>query len=250
MEILGDGNDLKRPTTSEEEEEEEKGTKTIPGEIIFFEIFTRLPVKSLLQFRSSERKAKAECQIFTLGTESWRKIDPVFPFDIKGRDWLFGSKYSVCVNGAIHWLIQSENFIAAFDLREESFRIMPLPHATIPSGKLYMIQINGLLAVICPNMMEMWVLEDYENRVWIAESIIFPSSCAFPRGTIHTGEILLTPQRISRDGVFIPFYDMKNGSFRIVEITLFPELLSAVDDVEITCTGDYIESILALRRND
>lgn len=67
-----------------------------------------------------------------------------------------------------------------------------------------MIQVNGLLAVICyehveQNMIEMWVLEDYHSEVWIMQSITFLSPwadlvCPLPYGTIYTGEVLLVPQ--------------------------------------------------------
>ncbi|KAA8532794.1 hypothetical protein F0562_032827 [Nyssa sinensis] len=168
-------------------------------------------------------KMQAECEIFTLSTNSWRKIDPVFPFDVKGQDCFHGwCKESLCVNGIIHWMIWSKKVIVAFDLKEEKFRVLPLPPAAIPfeeftsddfpvkSNTPYMIQINGLLGLICHehvlkrNSMEIWILEDYKNQVWIEERIAFPSGWAelgrpYPCGAIHTGEILLTPQRISRD---------------------------------------------------
>ncbi|XP_034218275.1 F-box/kelch-repeat protein At3g06240-like [Prunus dulcis] len=34
---------------------------------------------------------------------------------------------SVCLNGAVHWLIQKHKVIVVFDVREETFRVVPLP---------------------------------------------------------------------------------------------------------------------------
>uniref|UniRef100_A0A5B7BE74 F-box domain-containing protein n=1 Tax=Davidia involucrata TaxID=16924 RepID=A0A5B7BE74_DAVIN len=218
-------------------------------------------IRVLNLIRPSERKA--ECEIFSLGTRSWRKIDPVFPFNVKGEDWLCEwFKGSVFVNGGIHWMLWSKKVIAAFDLRDENFRMIPLPRATtitVRSKTPYMIEINGLLALICHehvlerNTMEIWILKDYQNQAWIEERITFPCpwvelESPYPSGAIHTGEILFTPQRTSRDGVCIPLYDMNTRSFRIIEISLFPEWLCR--DYVVICASGYTESILSLRRKN
>ncbi|CAL5419068.1 unnamed protein product [Camellia sinensis] len=153
---------------------------------------------------------KAESEIFTLGTDSWRKIYPVFPFDVMVLAWLYGFQQSVCLNNAIHFILCCKGIIVAFDLRDENFRVIPLPRADIASANLktnlvhgialsawpYMIQVNGLLAVICyehveQNIIEMWVLKGYHSEVWIMQSMTFLSPwadlvCPLPYGTIYT----------------------------------------------------------------
>ncbi|CAL5419060.1 unnamed protein product [Camellia sinensis] len=157
------------------------------------------------------------CEIFTLGTDSWRKIYPVFLFNAMVLAWLYGFQQSVCLNNAIHCILCCKGIIVAFDLRDENFRVIPLPRADIASANLktnlvhgialsarpYLIQVNGLLAVICSeheeqNMIEMWVLKDYHSELWIMQSITFLSSwadlvCPLPYGTIYTGGVLLVP---------------------------------------------------------
>ncbi|KAL0007403.1 hypothetical protein SO802_008905 [Lithocarpus litseifolius] len=66
-----------------------------------------------------------ECMVLTLGKGSWRKINIVLPFDCTK----FGNGgESLCINGAIHWLTCYGDSIVAFDLKDENFRLIPLPH--------------------------------------------------------------------------------------------------------------------------
>ena len=41
--------------------------------------------------------------------------------------WFYQIYESVCVNGAIYWLTQYVDFIVAFDLKDEKFRLIPVP---------------------------------------------------------------------------------------------------------------------------
>ncbi|KAI8558822.1 hypothetical protein RHMOL_Rhmol04G0126200 [Rhododendron molle] len=158
----------------------------LPHEIVI-DILTRLPAKVY--------------EIFTLGTHSWRKIDavppsPYFPFGFGG----------ICVNGVIYWRSTStkpsstidKEVIVAFDLKEERFRVIPLPDG--PSAKPCLRELGGQLAA-CEDFPEdvpeeLWILEDYENWVWVKVIITPPRNFVFAdyfhtNGAIQTGEILL-----------------------------------------------------------
>lgn len=215
-------------------------------------------------------KGESECEIFSLARFAWKKIGPVvFPFDLEKDDWKYGFKKSVCVNGAIHWLLERKHVIGMFDLKEEKFSVMPLPYPKVPHdvnyglvqhlNHPYLIKINGCLAVICHEhfyarkQLEAWVLENYENRVWVYKTITFPNnwrewSTHYLMDTIHTGEIMLGLDRTWRaDCLSVPFYDMHKQSFRFVELTLFPTCLSSFE-VDFLGVRGYVESIFRLTR--
>ncbi|XP_073309593.1 F-box/kelch-repeat protein At3g06240-like [Primulina huaijiensis] len=88
--------------------------------------------------RSQDRQAapdsttqKYECLVYTVGTRSWRKIQPGKPF---GH---FHSSFSLFLNGNLHGFRNSENYsnmlISCFDLETESFKPFPPPPPPLDS---------------------------------------------------------------------------------------------------------------------
>lgn len=220
------------------------------------------------------KKRKIECGLFDLSSCSWKRINPVLPFDMMGDDWLFWFRHNVCIDGVIYILLHRNYLLAAFDLQEESFSLIPLPQGAIPSDIAtnfehegmpgisfnypYMINYNGLLAVVCIEKLrhhktvELWILEDPKSQEWVKESIVLPeswdgSSSPRPRNAIFTGEIMFTPKMPSKECMQIPFYDMNKRSFRFIQITMPPEMGS--NDIRVSCRGGYVENIMRLRGN-
>ncbi|XP_023888566.2 putative F-box protein At1g53360 [Quercus suber] len=173
------------------------------------------------------------------GSGSWRRINPVLPFDPK--KYVNGGE-SVCVNGAIHWLTSYGDSIVAFDLKDEKFRLIPLPHdykdLNFDSFRFQferLFELGGCLALISDNAtqhhftLELWILKDYNNHVWVKESICFPfrwrkQGQPIPIGTIPTGEILLKPLSLDESATaWVLFYDMEGQSFKKIDITGLPE---------------------------
>ncbi|GAA0168478.1 hypothetical protein LIER_40573 [Lithospermum erythrorhizon] len=218
------------------------------------------------------KKRKIECGLFDLSSCSWKRINPVFPFDIMGDDWLYWLRDNVCIDGVIYLLLHHSFLLAAFDLREESFSLIPFPQGAIPTDIVtnydhegrpgicfnypYMINYNGLLAFICiekihhHKTVEIWILEDPKNQEWVKETIILPENCGGsgsqrPRNAIFTGEIMFTPKMISKECMQIPFYDMNKRCFRVIEISM-PSWMAS-DDMEVSCFGGYVENIMRLR---
>ncbi|KAI3783579.1 hypothetical protein L1987_42663 [Smallanthus sonchifolius] len=129
----------------------------IPEEIIS-EILSRLPVKTLLRFRSPFKLTIIEIMIFSLSSLSWRKIDVDLPVDIVG-DW----KHGVCVNSVMHFILPNN----AFDLITEKFTIISIPVDAIGdatyrinyykglntrvSNQPFLMKINGFLGLMCHN---------------------------------------------------------------------------------------------------
>nr|XP_023880345.1 F-box/LRR-repeat protein At2g40920-like [Quercus suber]POE75916.1 f-box/lrr-repeat protein [Quercus suber] len=190
--------------------------------------------------QSIPRVINMECMVLTLGKGSWRKINIVLPFDCTK----FGNGgESLCINGAIHWLTCYGDSIVAFDLKDENFRLTPLPHdykeetyAPIRFKYERLIEVGGRLALIGDTVykgdyiMHMWILKDYHNHVWVKKRMLYPVSwinCGqpVPIGTISTGEILLKPLSLYKTKrlVWLLFYDMDGRGFKKVDITGLPE---------------------------
>ncbi|KAH7866914.1 hypothetical protein Vadar_026627 [Vaccinium darrowii] len=130
-----------------------------------------------------------ECEVFTLGTHSWR-------FGYNG----------ICLGGVIHWRnFTSESssrpvdeVVVAFDLKDERFRAISLPRG--PSRMPLLVEIGGHLAT-CEEYPEnepdeLWILEDYDNWVWVEERIMLsPTYVRRPGcGYIHTNGSIQTAE--------------------------------------------------------
>ncbi|XP_071713364.1 putative F-box protein At1g50870 [Rutidosis leptorrhynchoides] len=153
-------------------------------------------IKRMLDIQSVKpfKPTTIEIMIFCMSSLSWRKIDVDLPFDVCGDRWCVGTKHSVCVNSVIHVILQNE--ILAFDLRTEKFSIINIPGDAIPTVKMssergmnivkpiqpVLMKIGGFLGVIDHNPvmltleMNIWILQDYENDVWVRETVFFLSS--------------------------------------------------------------------------
>ncbi|KAK7850002.1 f-box/lrr-repeat protein [Quercus suber] len=196
---------------------------------------------------SNPRVSQMVCTVFTLGCRSigsWRraKINPELPFH---STKCMSSGKSVCINGAIHWVTQFGNYIVAFDLKDENFRLIPLPHKyKAENFKPLHFEFNRLIELdykysgdrfrddeyIC----HFWILKDYHNHVWVEEKISVPFDFRanfygkhIPIGTIHMGEILLEPFSwfvLFKDYLTcLLFYDMEGQGFKKVDVTGLPK---------------------------
>lgn len=124
-------------------------------------------VLRLVTFR--EKKPPAEAEIYTLSTDSWRKVIITME-SLRGYEPNFGSIVSVLppsvfCNGALHFIAYTcrHHFILSFDVHDETFHeiMMPLPQNYSLSFQLAVFK--GLLAVIyfydC--LGHFWVMEEY-----------------------------------------------------------------------------------------
>ncbi|GKB67675.1 putative F-box domain-containing protein, partial [Tanacetum coccineum] len=185
-----------------------------------------LDIKSLKPFKPRS----VEIMLYELSSFTWRKIDVDLPIDISNDRWCYGTKHSVCVNSVIYVMLQSRNEILAFDLRTEMFEIINLPSGaihdipqgpskrvckkglnTVVSNQPFLMKVHGLLGVVCfdreaaSSEMHIWLLKDYEKRVWVRESVGFCKSWF-----LLNGPFLLNPY--CRTNVPIPMYDMERAS--------------------------------------
>ncbi|KAI8544258.1 hypothetical protein RHMOL_Rhmol08G0282100 [Rhododendron molle] len=138
-----------------------------------------------------------ECEIFTLGSLSWRKIDIIPP----ASHFEFGAD-GICLGGVIHWRNFSsddsrtvhDEVVVAFDLKDERFGVISLPRG--PSCMPHLVELGGHLAA-CEELPEneveeLWILEDYDNWVWVKERIMLPPDCVGPNRFIQTNGSIQT----------------------------------------------------------
>ncbi|XP_061990560.1 putative F-box protein At4g38870 [Rosa rugosa] len=220
-------------------------------------------------------------KIFTLGTHSWRTIQvdlhdlPFDPFK-----WDIFQK-SLCVNGSLHWFhtdTSSYTFriIVVFDLIEERLRAIDLPEPCTWGAEIF--ELDGCLALVVAesfnirsedgellgqhDMIELWILRDYQSQVWVKETVtipihlrgsrdhehppsctIHPTLSCLPLCTIHSGVLMLQVSTANQLSIYV--YDMKSKTFRRSEIML-PGWLCGDVQVELLTTYDD-ENIVPLR---
>ncbi|KAM7507998.1 hypothetical protein LguiA_018451 [Lonicera macranthoides] len=144
------------------------------------EIFSRLPVKSLLRFMC----LPFIFQIYTLNSNSWREIDVVVPIHIG-----FNLVPGAYKNGINHWIAfePQGSVIVSFDFSDEVFRTRRGPDFDSRSFLRHEFTLlNGSFALILfkdagrpePSM-EIWVTNDDES--WTYHSTIGPiKGCYVP----------------------------------------------------------------------
>ncbi|BFG34331.1 hypothetical protein CerSpe_206050 [Prunus speciosa] len=201
-------------------------------------------------------------KIFKLGTSSWRNIeldlndlpsDPLkCPFDSR----------SLCVNGVIHWLHATQNVILVFDIVEEKFRAIPYPkdYNCFPHLVSYIIGVDGRLALVADeqlmgqDLMGLWILRDYQNQVWLKETITLPFvwrevGYPLPCCTIHTGELLFQSSGLSRHHPAYMrehLYNMKTASFRAIDEIVLPPGSTFLKDNALNLLASYEDNIVSL----
>ncbi|GJS11097.1 putative F-box domain-containing protein [Tanacetum coccineum] len=158
-----------------------------------------------------------EIMLYELSSFTWRKIDVDLPFDIS--------------DGARQGRNQgSRNEVLVFDLRREVFEIIKIPNEVLPIeysscydckgtrtlkfNQPFFMKVNGFLGVVChdrvvtSNEMDIWMLKDYEERVWVKKTIVFGESWVdlegpFPLDCVNVDEIAFVPKSVSKDLIML-----------------------------------------------
>ncbi|KAJ6411744.1 hypothetical protein OIU84_008343 [Salix udensis] len=215
-----------------------------------------------LSTREVSRKT-VEFEIFTIGCDrgagSWRKIDPGYPYDQE----LYGlTSESVCADGVIHWRhrLLDQEILLAFDLQQEKFQIIQVPKEAL--GFQLMKQVKGCLVLMGHvtsgynrNKIDLWILEDRRDQVWMKETVLFPSysPCLWPVGSFKTGLILLAQHGCANPAAWAAYYcDLETKNICMIHV---PELKSVKlpcgevgkpSDVVLTV---HAENLLSLTSN-
>ncbi|KAM0023995.1 putative F-box associated interaction domain-containing protein [Helianthus debilis subsp. tardiflorus] len=143
-----------------------------------------LMIKKLLK-----EPTRVQIMTFSLSNYSWRVINAEPPVGISWDGFYYES--SVCVNSIVHIMLLSSYDILAFDLGTDKFLIITTPPGVrshesswrggimLKRNRVPIIEINGCIGVVCHYLqgesteMHIWILLDYENRVWVKEIITF-----------------------------------------------------------------------------
>ncbi|KAJ0940208.1 putative F-box domain-containing protein [Helianthus annuus] len=181
-----------------------------------------------------------EILIYSMSNYSWRKIDVEPPIGFHRGSLVLGFRgdyINVCVNSVVYLLLLDTCDILGFDLRTEKFLIINTPQGVIDHKVQShfhpdLIKINGCIGVVChdddhvleKNGMNIWVLQDYENRVWVREIIIFPESliklgCPFPMNSVNMDEIIFSFSKLSGNVLNVHVYNRKSRCFKSVQLT-------------------------------
>ncbi|XP_076930438.1 F-box protein At5g65850-like [Bidens hawaiensis] len=207
------------------------------------------------------RKALKSVMIFSTSSHAWRTIHAELPI---GFGWdrccVDFFSQSVCVNSVVHRMLEDSFEILAFDLRTEKFSIIKPPQGVLCYDfegdicPLYMIKVNDCIAVGCyddatKTEMHIWILQDYENRVWVREIINIPQPLSqqgfsFPVASVNMDEIIFNSCNLSRNVMSVPTYNKKNRCLKSLQFTSGHQFhLSNLNFDQIRC---YVESMVPL----
>ncbi|MFS7913311.1 putative F-box domain-containing protein [Helianthus anomalus] len=231
--------------------------------------------KILIMKNSLFKPTTMEIMIFSLSSYSWRTIHLELPDgfswdNLKNHDTI---KDSVCVNSVVHLAPCGPYDILAFDLRTEHFSVIRTPQSVAPrkSSTVYtrngktlikdnhpdIININGFLGVVCHDRvveskgMRIWVLQDYEKRVWVRETITFHESwidlyCPFPLDAVNMDEIIFSSNKVLRNKVMsVLTYNKKNRCFKSLQFTLGHQFVCS-KAIKVEQISFYVESLVPL----
>ncbi|KAI3936530.1 hypothetical protein MKW92_005019 [Papaver armeniacum] len=133
------------------------------------------------------------CQIFTVGENTWRRIDAVPPYSLLSKVCYVGglSQYneeckSVYVRGKIYWRFRytrKGEVIMVFDVRTEKFKVISIPeHVTKTPWKypqtVELLDVDGHIAVVKYTRdipISLWILDqDNGSDKWSYEEVRTP----------------------------------------------------------------------------
>ncbi|XP_038716821.1 putative F-box protein At1g47790 [Tripterygium wilfordii] len=133
----------------------------------------------------SENKSCDECYAYTLGSSSsWRSLGVPCK-----HTWI--SDACVVANKMVHWLAGSEHtegrqtILYSVDINTEKFEETSTP---LPRYRVWhnLLEINGFLyymALRRGEMLRLWVLKDWNTKIWMQEDIVGLDLYSFINGT-------------------------------------------------------------------
>ncbi|OMP01385.1 hypothetical protein COLO4_11922 [Corchorus olitorius] len=160
---------------------------------------------------------RTQAQVYTLGTNSWRKVDP--PDNITFISVL--ENFQAFLNGAIHWWGKDQKdgcqVIVSFKVCSEEFQVFPLPDYVPPAKKFGMnFEIIGIYVcrdLLCVsvatiydhlnNSYDIWGMGEYGvqeswTRLFVVNNEQRPDSSSYFRGIGTNGELVWSRQDTGR----------------------------------------------------
>ncbi|OVA05242.1 F-box domain [Macleaya cordata] len=182
--------------------------------------------------------AEKICKVLTVGKNTWRRIDDVPPYMLRGRAiYANGSIYRR--NAGLRFLECPEfEVIVAFDVGSEKFRSIPIPNFIVDTwdshGKCdlrtdYLLEINGRIAIvdeITAHAVRLWICHENKEKMtsrWTENTITLPSVLdgrhLFPDAIPGTNQIVIQGDSTPRGCLPLFYYDLKKKTYKKVEIT-------------------------------
>lgn len=151
-----------------------------------------------LETEDSLKVTKSHCEVYTLGTQTWRSIVP--------GALLMYDTFGIFLNGNLHWLVVDPNApsqISCFDLETEFFSTFSHPPLLTTGGFVGNLSVMEGCLCLCDNSSEdkivIWVMKEYGVEMsWTKEYVISkdPDLCGayvlvFPIKVFEDGDILM-----------------------------------------------------------
>lgn len=155
--------------------------------------------KLVMIFRDCIEFAPPECEVYTLGTGSWRSIAAGSPLRYEGHIAAF-------LNGNLHWLaFDSKGYprISCFDLETELFSTFSSPPNRPYDPEFCCFSALGDCLCLCDNSDDeivVWLMKEYEDeKSWTKEFIIKKTyrglwGFRFPIKVFKDGKILIAEE--------------------------------------------------------
>ncbi|WOG99409.1 hypothetical protein DCAR_0518757 [Daucus carota subsp. sativus] len=197
-------------------------------------------------YPSSQNLYKSDCEVYTLGTGTWRSLGKL-PFA------LGGCQNGVFYNGNLHWLAHDQNHITSdivctFDLEKE-FSELSASAPLVDENGSFTYRSLGVLGdclCICDNTSEsefvIWVRQDYGLKAcWVKEIVI---NNDFHRPLYKTVHVLT----VLRDGsILMVAHNGHMFTYHHGNKTLQQLDLSWTSDFSICNVMVYVPSFIRLR---
>ncbi|XP_034202377.1 putative F-box protein At1g47730 [Prunus dulcis] len=211
--------------------------------------------------------------VYTLGLgrdSSWRplQVDPAM--EIWTLHTGTSSTGSLCVNGAIHWFNNRRKTIVVFDVREESFSLVPLPEDfsqeyndifdTCSKAFASIVEVGGCVGVLVGRSWKhykivLWILKADQNLVWVKETITITemlreATSVQALGTIHTGELGLCfngTLEVDNPTLHLHLYNMKSKQYRRLDFVFSEVAVDPLYTRPIQLVTSYSDSIIPLK---
>ncbi|KAL8507986.1 hypothetical protein ACS0TY_018509 [Phlomoides rotata] len=147
------------------------------------------------------RIPKSECQVYTFGIGSWRRIELGSPLEYSCRT------IGAFLNGNLHWLVydfEGSPFVSCFDLETEIFNTFKFPN--LPKHDRSLLGLFALGDFLClsdnssDDEIVVWLMQEYRvEKSWTKEFVISKSpnflgeyyEVVYPIKIFKDGDILM-----------------------------------------------------------
>ncbi|XP_058107300.1 F-box protein CPR1-like [Magnolia sinica] len=168
---------------------------------------------------------KQQCEILTLGLDSWRRIDISFLV----LPLIFNKQ--LLLNGVLHWVV-GYHYIMSMDIAQETFDETPIPSCIGPNldtlsmdETFYLTEIRGspsLINRISHVEFEVWILKDFQIKEWIKLSNIDATARGIinliPLLGLRNDEVIFKSRKKRSGQLVLSTYDLKLQTMILVKL--------------------------------